>query len=157
MCACLVGLEVELAVHGLALAVDQLERVAAVPVHVAVPVGSAAVGEEEGDLVRGLRAQGDKVPEHVCTCGGVNEWQENEWHVCACCRHRTRVLAVRRWVALLGVDEAGEEDGVADEEDGRVAVYGPTAGAREAQRARCLGQGPAATHLPVRSQFPSSV
>ena len=43
-------LEVELAVDGLALGVDQLEGVRAVAVHVAVAVGQATVAEQEGHL-----------------------------------------------------------------------------------------------------------
>ena len=58
-------LVMELAVDGLALVVDQFEGVGAVAVHVAVAVGDAAVGEQEGDLVGGLRTQRDEVPEHV--------------------------------------------------------------------------------------------
>lgn len=46
--------------------------------------------------MRGLGAKGDEVPEHI------------------------GVLEVSLWVPLLGVDEAGEEEGVTDEEDGSV-------------------------------------
>ena len=55
----------ELAVHRFVVLVDQLERVAAVAVHVAVAVRRAAVREQEGHLVRGLWPQCDEVPEHV--------------------------------------------------------------------------------------------
>ena len=89
----------ELAVDRVSVLVDQLEGVRAVAVHVPVPDGGAAVGEEEGHLVGRLLPQGDEVPEGV------------------------RVLAVRHRVPLLRVDEAREEDGVADEEDGRVVAH----------------------------------
>ena len=55
----------ELAVDGLSVLVDQLEGVTAVAVHVAVAVGDSPVTEQEGDLVCGLRTEGDEVPEHV--------------------------------------------------------------------------------------------
>lgn len=55
----------EFAVDGLVVAVDQLEGVAAIAVHVAVAVRGAAVGEQEGHLVGSLWTQGDEVPEHV--------------------------------------------------------------------------------------------
>ena len=51
------------------------------------------------DLVGGFGPQADEVPEHV------------------------GVLEVRGRVALLRVDERREEDGVADEEDGRVVAH----------------------------------
>lgn len=92
------GLEVELAVVSFALVVDELEGVRAVAVHEAVAVGCAAVAEQEHDLVRGLGSQGDEVPEHV------------------------GVFQMGLWVAFLGVNEAREEDGVADEENRRVVA-----------------------------------
>ena len=58
-------LHVELAVDSLAFGIDELERVAAVAVHVPVAVGRAAVREQERHLVSGLRPQADEVPEHV--------------------------------------------------------------------------------------------
>ena len=91
-------LHVELAVDGLAFSIHQLERVAAVAVHVPVAVGRAAVREQERHLVGGLRPQADEVPEHV------------------------GVLEVSGGVPLLGEDEAGEEDGIPDEEDGGVVA-----------------------------------
>lgn len=78
---------------------NQLHHGVPLPVHESVAVRSAAVREEEGDLVGGHRHQGDEVPEHV------------------------GVLQVGRRVPLLGVDEAGEEEGVADEEDGGVVAH----------------------------------
>ena len=54
-----------LAVDGLVVGVDELERVRSVPVHKPVADGRAAVGEQEGHLVGGLLAEGDEVPEHV--------------------------------------------------------------------------------------------
>ena len=49
----------------LALVIDTLEGMRAVAIHVPVPIGRAAVGEEEGDLVGGLGAEGDEVPEGI--------------------------------------------------------------------------------------------
>uniref|UniRef100_A0A182JAW5 Uncharacterized protein n=1 Tax=Anopheles atroparvus TaxID=41427 RepID=A0A182JAW5_ANOAO len=95
----LIRLEVELAVHRLALGVDQLERVRTVPVHEPVAVRDAAVREQEHHLMRRFRAQRDKVPEHV------------------------RILQVRRRVALLRVDEAREQHRIADEEYWRVVAH----------------------------------
>eukprot|EP00968_Pinguiococcus_pyrenoidosus_P000647 scaffold40_cov305-Pinguiococcus_pyrenoidosus.AAC.18 len=95
----LVRLEVVLHVHGLPVRIDVLEGVRAIAIHVAIAVGRAAVGEQERHLVRGLRAQRDEVPEGI------------------------RVLQMRARVALLRVNEAGEEDGVSDEEDGRVVAH----------------------------------
>lgn len=40
----------ELAVHGIAVLIDQFEGVAAVAVHVAVAIRDTTVTEEEGDL-----------------------------------------------------------------------------------------------------------
>lgn len=92
-------LVVELAVHRLTLRIHQLEGVASVAVHEAVAVRSATITEQERHLVCRLRTEGDEVPEHV------------------------RVLQVGDRVALLSVDEAGEEDGVTDEEDGSVISH----------------------------------
>ena len=78
---------------------NQLHHEVPLPVHESVSVRSAAVREEEGDLVGRHRHQRDEVPEHV------------------------RVLQVGGGVPLLGVDEAGEEEGVADEEDGGVVAH----------------------------------
>ena len=61
----LLYLPVELAVHSLVVLVDQLEGVAAIAIHVAITVRRAAVGEQEGHLVSGLRSQRDEIPEHV--------------------------------------------------------------------------------------------
>jgi hypothetical protein len=88
----LVGLEVVLDPEDLAGLVVPLVGVRAEAVHVAVRGGDATVAEEPGHLVRGLRAQAPEVPD-VVRLGG------------------TRVR-----VALLGVDEVRELDGVPDEE-----------------------------------------
>jgi hypothetical protein len=56
---------------------------------VTVAIGGSAVGEEDGDLVKSLRNQGDEVPESI------------------------GIAAVGLGVALLGVDEIGELDRVA--------------------------------------------
>lgn len=93
------NLVVELAVEGLVLGVDQLEGVRAVAVQESVSVRGASVREQEHDLVGGLGTQRDEIPEHV------------------------RILQVRRRVPLLGVDEAGEEQRVPDEEDGGVVAH----------------------------------
>jgi hypothetical protein len=61
----LLGLEVELDPVLLALLVDELEGMARVAVHVAVVLGDAAVGEEDGDLVNALGGKRKEVPEHV--------------------------------------------------------------------------------------------
>ncbi len=82
----------------LVLRVDEREGVRAEAVHVAVAVGDAAVGEEDGDLVEGLGGERPEVP------------------------HHGRGLEVGAGLALLGVDEVGELDGVADEEDRRVVA-----------------------------------
>ena len=55
----------ELAVDRVSYWVDHLEGVGAIAVHVAVAIRDASVTEEEGDLVGGLWAKGDKVPEHI--------------------------------------------------------------------------------------------
>ena len=94
----LVGLEVELHPAVRAARVVPLERMAAVAVHVAVASRRAAVGEEDRDLVDGLRRERQEIPEHV------------------------RVRRVGRRVALLGMDEVGELQRIADEEDRRVVA-----------------------------------
>ena len=55
----------ELAVDTLALLVHQFESVRAVPIHVSVPVRDPSVTEQERDLVGGLRAERDEIPEHI--------------------------------------------------------------------------------------------
>ena len=65
---------------------------AGIAVHVPVGGRGAPVGEQYGDLMHGLRGQRQEVPEHV------------------------GVLEVGGRVALLGVYEVGELDGVPDEE-----------------------------------------
>lgn len=84
----LVALEVPLDEVGLAGLVDELQGVGGEAVHVTVTIGGTAVGEEDGDLVEGLGDEGDEVPEGI------------------------GITAVSLGVALLGVDEVGELDGV---------------------------------------------
>lgn len=107
----LLGLHVHLRVDPVALAVDELERVAAVAVHEAVAVGDTAVTHQHHDLVDRLGVLGKVVPEH----GAV-----------------VTAAEVGGWVALLRVDEVRELGWVAKEEDGRVvghevpiALFGP--------------------------------
>lgn len=84
----LVALEVPLDEVGLAGLVDELQGVGGEAVHVTVTIGGTTVGEEDGDLVEGLGDEGDEVPEGI------------------------GITAVGLGVALLGVDEVGELDGV---------------------------------------------
>ncbi len=88
----LVGLEVVLDPEDLAGLVVPLVGVRAVPVHVAERGRDAPVTEEPGHLVGGLGRQTPEVPDVV------------------------RLLRTGVRVALLGVDEVGELDGVLDEE-----------------------------------------
>ena len=60
----------ELAVDSFSFLVDQLERMGAIAVHVTKAIGDAPITKEEGDLVGGLRPEGDEVPEHVWILGG---------------------------------------------------------------------------------------
>ena len=91
-------LEMQFDVMDLASCIDPLVGVAGVAVHVAVAIGSAAVGEEDRDLVDALRHQRPEVPH----CVGIAK------------------IGLRRF--LLGVDEVRELHGVADEEDRRVVA-----------------------------------
>ncbi|MGY3246865.1 hypothetical protein ACVWYT_006314 [Streptomyces sp. TE4109] len=88
----LVGLEVVLDPEDLSGLVAPLVGVRAVPVHVAQRGRDAPVTEEPGHLVGGLGRQTPEVPDVV------------------------RLLRAGVRVALLGVDEVGELDGVLDEE-----------------------------------------
>lgn len=94
----LIRLHVELGIDGLTLGIHQLKGVRAVAVHVGEAIGSAAITEQEAHLMRRLRAQGEEVPEHV------------------------RILQMRLRITLLRVNEAGEQYGIADEEDRRVVA-----------------------------------
>ena len=76
-----------------------LKRMGAVAVHVSEAIGRASIRVEDRRLVERLGAEGEEVPLGV------------------------RVLQMRGRVALLGVDEGGEEDRVADEEDRRVVAH----------------------------------
>ncbi len=95
----LAGAPAELVVHRLPVGVDQLVGVRAPAVHVAEAVRDAAVAEHPRHLVHRLRAEGEEVPAGVV----VDE--------------------VRLRIALLRVDEAHEEEGVAHEEDRRVVAW----------------------------------
>lgn len=86
--AALVGLAVNLDVIETAIGFGELVRMARVPVHVAVRIRSAAVGEELHDLMSGFLVGGEVVPEHG------------------------RVLEIGLRVALLRVDEDGEFGGI---------------------------------------------
>lgn len=55
----------EFTVDHLILAVNQLECMRTIAVHMTVSVRNAAIAEEEHNLVRRLRSEGNKVPEHV--------------------------------------------------------------------------------------------
>ena len=94
----LLGLEVVLDPEALAGRVDPQVRVRAEAVHVAPGARGTPVGEQEGDLVRGLGVERPEVPLHVVVAqSGVRP-------------------------ALLRADEVGELHRVADEEDGRVVA-----------------------------------
>lgn len=94
----LIGLQMEFGVDRFTLGIDQLEGMGSVSIHVGVAIGSAAIAEQEAHLVRGLGTQGEEVPEHV------------------------RILQMRLRIPLLGVNEAGEQDGITNEEDGGVVA-----------------------------------
>lgn len=87
--AALVGLAVDLDVVETAIGFGEFVRMARVPVHVAIGIWRATVGEEVHDLMGGFLMGGEVVPEH----GGVLE------------------IGLR--VALLGVNEDGEFGGIA--------------------------------------------
>lgn len=55
----------EFTVHHLVLAVDQLECVRTIAVHMTVAVRDTAIAEEKHNLVRRFGSERDKVPEHV--------------------------------------------------------------------------------------------
>ncbi len=94
----LVGLEVIFDPEGFAPGVDPLEGVRAEAVHVAIAGGNAAIAEQHGELVRGLRRMGEEIP-------GV-----------------LGLLHVGEGIALLRMDEVGEFQRIADEEDRRVVA-----------------------------------
>ena len=94
----LIALEVELHPVTLAVTVHPLERVRPVAVHVAPTRRQAPVAEQPGELVRRLGRVREEVP------------------------HVVGLLAVGVGVVLLGVDEVGELQRVADEEDRRVVA-----------------------------------
>ncbi len=94
----LARLEMILDPDALALGVDPAEGVAAEPVHVAIGARRAAVREQDGHLVQGLRRQREEIP------------------------HRRRVLEIGLRVALLRVDEVREFQRVAQEEHRRVVA-----------------------------------
>jgi len=90
------SLVVVLDVVNFVLVVNPSKGVGGVSVHVAVAIGGTTVGEQNSDLMEGLGGVGPEVE------GGVG------------------VLQVVNGVALLGVDEIGELNGVFNEENGCV-------------------------------------
>lgn len=86
--AALVGLAVDLDVVETAIGFGEFVRMARVPVHVAVRIWSAPVGEELHDLMSGFLMGREVVPEHGS------------------------VLEIGLWVALLRVNENGEFGGI---------------------------------------------
>ena len=94
----LIGLEVELDPRALAGRVDPLEGVRAEAVHVAQAGRDPAITEEPHELVGGLGRVGEEAPDVV------------------------GLLPVGVGIGLLRVDEVGELDAVADEEDRRVVA-----------------------------------
>lgn len=102
--------------------------------------------ETPTNLVGGLGAEGNEVPHHVrvlavrrgvallfflgggrlcvymCVAGGVEfKWYDNPTRIIG--PNHMKYGGVIRKLACLGVDEGGEEDGVPDEEDGRVVPH----------------------------------
>lgn len=63
----------ELAVNWFTLIIDQFECVRPIAIHVTITVRSTTVREKEGDLMRSLRPQTDKVPKHVRILSGLRE------------------------------------------------------------------------------------
>jgi len=88
-----VGLEVVFDEESLTGLVHPLESVGTVAVHVSVTIGGTTVGEEDGDLVEGLRRVAPEVEGHVT------------------------VLAVVTGVSLLGMDEIRELNRILNEEN----------------------------------------
>ena len=80
---CLV-LEMPLHVEEFIFVVDEAVGVTAEAVHVAITVGSAAIGKEDGDLMKGFGRERPEIPHH----GGGFE--------------------IGFGIALLGVDEVAE-------------------------------------------------
>lgn len=89
----------EFAVDWFSFVVDEFEGMRPIPVHVTVTVRNAAVGKQNHDLVSALRSESDEIPEHVV------------------------IFQMRHRVSLLSVDEACEQQGVADEENRRVVAH----------------------------------
>lgn len=86
--AALVGLAVDLNIVETAIGLGEFVRVTRIPVHMAVRIWSATVGEELHDLMSGFLMSGKIVPEHGS------------------------VLEIGLWVALLRVNEDGEFGGI---------------------------------------------
>ena len=89
----LISLEVVLNKECLALIIDPLVGVGAVAVHVAISVWCSSVGEEDHDLVKGLRREGPEIPCHLLLLD-------------ACLR-----------VSLLAMNEVWKLDWISDEEN----------------------------------------
>ena len=88
----LVGLEMILDIVDLTLLVDPLEGMGTVSIHESVAVWGTSVGEEDGDLMEGLRSVLPEVEDLV----GISQ--------------------IGQRVPLLGVQEVGELDGIVNEE-----------------------------------------
>ena len=58
-------LEVKFAVDSHAFVVHQFEGMASIPIHVLISIRNTTITEQEQDLMSGLWAQSDEIPEHV--------------------------------------------------------------------------------------------
>lgn len=94
----LICLVVELTIDRFTLGVHQFEGVRAVAVHLTIAVRGATITKQEHDLMRGFGAQSDEIPKHIS------------------------IFEMSCWITLLGMNEAGEQRWVTDEEDWRVVA-----------------------------------
>lgn len=106
----------EFAVNWLVFAVDQFESVRAKSVHVAETVRNTTFGEQEANLVQSFRTQGNKVP-HRIRILGKRKWNLNQVLNIVQQVRFLRYLQMGLRVSLLRMDEAGEENRVAKEEN----------------------------------------
>ena len=58
-------LNMKFAVDSLPFLIHQFEGVASITIHVLIPIGNAAITEQEANLMSGFRAKSDEIPEHV--------------------------------------------------------------------------------------------
>ena len=58
-------LEMEFTIIALSIFVDHFEGMRSIAIHVTIPVRNSPVTEQKGDLVGGLRTQGNEIPEHI--------------------------------------------------------------------------------------------